>query len=277
MTGQPITVNVNVQGGDCGNGGTDPSGCDACARIEALETRVTALEGGGGGPVDPPVDPGKLPTEVAGNVLWMTRNDPATLIIGGTQDRISIWKDKSQFTNDGVAGNAGNEPLLAEKTVEFDGTDQLPLTRRIDLPNGYSVGFVYRSDQLTGNQAVLGDTSGSLYNDISVNDGLVTVRAYNGSAFDVVQGSALINDGALHYVTVTHGTDGTVVIRVNGVEDASGNAAYVTSRIEFSDIGATYNTSPGIIGLAELFIHDGVNAPGDVLELENHMKAEHSL
>ena len=70
-----------------------------------------------------------LPTDLAGNILWL-RADPANIILNG--DDVSTWLDRSGAGNDATQGTAANQPVYESSYAGLNGRAAIKFTGAVN-------------------------------------------------------------------------------------------------------------------------------------------------
>lgn len=158
------------------------------------------------------------------------------------------------------------------KALNFNGSsDSISLTTRKPLPGNLSFGAWIKTTNTdsgksyTGNAAqnIIGDSTGNVAFGFGITGGKVQYNHYIPAGWQTLTGTTSVNDGKWHYVAVSHKSDGSIILYVDGKQDVSGNIAY-NGATGFDLIARGYAGDNFTGQLDEIHIYNYARTPAQV-------------
>lgn len=117
----------------------------------------------------------------------------------------------------------------------------------------------------TGNAAqnIVGDSTGNVAFGFGITGGKVQYNHYIPAGWQTFTGTTSVNDGKWHYVAVSHKSDGSIILYVDGKQDVSGNIAY-NGATGFDLIARGYAGDNFTGQLDEIHIYNYARTPAQV-------------
>lgn len=222
-----------------------------------------------------------------GLVLYLDAANRESYVSGST-----TWRDLSGTRNNGTLVNGVGFSENSAGSLVFDGINDLINHTRVVMSTGltYNAWIITTSTKstktYTGNAAinVIGDTTGQVWNGFGVTDGKVNYNnARKNASWAQYTSSISVNTGNWNYITVTHNTNETVNLYVNGTLDSTFNNTStggfnIWVYTAFNIIGKGYSSGDYFTGsIANVSIYNRALSATEVLQNYNSTKARFGL
>lgn len=214
-----------------------------------------------------------------GLIMLVDAANPVSYVNGKT-----VWKDLTQYKNDGNLINAPTFNAANGGSIVFDGSNDFVNFGKVPTfnnVNNFTFSVAFNSTQSATFRGIFGEgvenntntVTGVRYT-LELNSGYIRWWVLNS----IKDTSVAYNDGKWHICTITQDSSGNYKCYVDGIERVSTTQTAISLGVESFAIGSWHNISYTYAGkVAFLHVYNRVLSIGEVLQNFNALKGRFGI